>query len=90
MGVPRQPYEGLHIIHEEAHTNKRFTSCDGRSRCRGCALYRDASRAANVLGPPPSMGGNLELDGGVIVSLRKYGVYSTWNTYLVGRLNVVR
>ena len=31
MGVPRQPYEGLHIcfIREEAHTNERFISCDG-------------------------------------------------------------
>ena len=36
-----------------------------------CALYRDASRAAYVLGPhpPPSRGGDLELEGGVNVSL---------------------
>ena len=45
-----------------------------RSRIRGRALYRDASRAANVLGPPPSSGGDPELEGGVNVSLRKYGV----------------
>ena len=32
-------------------------------------LYRDASRATYVLGPPPSRGGDLELKGGVNVSL---------------------
>ena len=39
-------------------------------------LYRDASqlRVAYVLGPPPSRGGGLELEGGVNVPLRKYGV----------------
>ena len=31
--------------------------------------YRDASRAAYVLGPPPSRGGDLALEGGVNVSL---------------------
>ena len=30
--------------------------------------------AAHVLGPPPSRGGDLKLEGGVNVSLRKYGV----------------
>ena len=40
-----------------------------RSRSRGRALYRDASPAAYVLGPPPSTGGDLELEGGVNVSL---------------------
>ena len=41
-----------------------------RSRSRGRALYRDASRAAaHVLGPPPLRGGDLELEGGVNVSL---------------------
>ena len=40
-----------------------------RSRSRGRALYRDASRAAYVLGPPRSRGGDLELEGGVNVSL---------------------
>ena len=30
-GIPRQPYEGCtySFIHEEAHTNVRFISCDG-------------------------------------------------------------
>ena len=42
-----------------------------RSRSRGRALYRDTSRAAHVLGPPPTRarGGDLELEGGVNVSL---------------------
>ena len=35
-----------------------------RSRSRGHALYRDASRAANVLCLPPTRGGDLELEGG--------------------------
>ena len=53
-----------------------------RSRSRGCALYRDASRAAYVLGPPPARGGDLKLGGGVNVSLWKYGVVHgtlTWS-----------
>ena len=40
-----------------------------RSRSRGRVLYRDASRAAYVLGLPPSRGGDLEVVGGVNVSL---------------------
>ena len=32
-------------------------------------LYREASRAENVLGLPPSRDGDLELEGGVNVSL---------------------
>ena len=30
-------------------------------------IYRDASRATYLLGPPPSRGGDLELEGGVNV-----------------------
>ena len=37
-----------------------------RGRSRGRALYRDASRAAYMLGPPPSRGGDLDLEGGVM------------------------
>ena len=50
-------------------------------------LYRDASRDEYVLGPPPSRGGDLELEGGVSVLVKIW--HSTWNTYLVWRLNVV-
>ena len=32
-------------------------------------LYGDASRAAHMLGPTPSRGGDLELEDGVNVSL---------------------
>ena len=64
-GIPRHPYEGCTycFIHEEAHTNVRFLSCDGhqlyergvnRSRSRGRALYRDASRAGRVRTGPAS------------------------------------
>ena len=35
----------------------------------GRALYKDASRAAYILGPPPSRGGGFELEGGINVSL---------------------
>ena len=81
MGLPRQPYEGCTcFIHEKAQKSVRFISCDGHQLYdfkergvdleveAGHALYRDASRAAYVLGPPPSRGGDLELEGGVNVS----------------------
>ena len=44
--------------------------------------------ATYVLGPPPSRGGDLELDGGVNVVLVKIW-RSTWNNYLVWHLNVI-
>ena len=66
-GVPRQPYEGCTycFIHEEAHTNVRFISCDGHQLYeRGVDLEVEGVRyiemhhrpAAYVLGPPPSRG----------------------------------
>ena len=57
-GVPRQPYEGCTycFIHEEAHTNVRFISCDGHQlyergvdlEVEGVRYYRDASRAGRL------------------------------------------
>ena len=62
-------------IHEEAHTNVRFLSCDGHQLYElGVDLEVDGVRyiemhrgpAAYVLGPPPSRSRDLELEGGVI------------------------
>ena len=76
MGVPRHPYEGFtySFIHEEAYTNVRFLSCDGHQLYeRGVDLEVEGVRyiemhrgpAAYILGPPPSRGRDLELEGGV-------------------------
>ena len=76
-GIPRHPYEGFTycFIHEEAHTNVRFLSCDGHQLYeRGVDLEVEGVRyiemhrgpAAYVLGPPPSRSRDLELEGGVI------------------------
>ena len=53
-------------------------------------LYRGASWAAYVVGPPPSRGRDLELEvrGWSQCALVKIW-RSTWNNYLVWRLNVV-
>ena len=69
-------YEGCTycFIHEEAHTNVCFISCDVHQLYeRGVGLevkgvrYIEMHRgpAADVLGPPPSRGRGLELKGGV-------------------------
>ena len=79
-GIPQKPYEGLHITKKHKQTNASYpvidiscmpSSAGCRSRSRGRVLYRDALRAAYVLGPcpPPSRGGDLELEGGVNVSM---------------------
>ena len=73
---PRQPYEECTcFIHEEAHTNVRFISCDGHQlydfkecgvslEVEGvCYIEMNRGPAAYVLGPPPSSGGDLELEG---------------------------
>ena len=63
--VPRQPYEDCTycFIHEEAHTNIRFISCDGHQlyecgvdlEVEGvCYIEMHRGPATYVLGPPPS------------------------------------
>ena len=75
-GVPWQPYEGCTycFIHEEAHTNVCFISCDGHQLYeRGVDLKVEGVRyiemhrrpSAYMLGLPPSRGRDLELVGGV-------------------------
>ena len=66
----------MHIlfIHEEAHTNVRFISCDGHQLYeRGVDVEVEGVRyieihlrpAAYVLGQPPSRGRDFELEDGV-------------------------
>ena len=56
-GVPQKPYEGLHITKKHTQTNTSYPVMDisckpsragCRSRSRGCALYRDASRGPHT------------------------------------------
>ena len=80
------------FIHEEAHTNVRFLSCDGHQLYeRGVDLevegvhYIEMHRgpAAFVLGPPPSRSRDLELEGGVIACHVDY-VYEPQDSYVRG------
>ena len=75
-GIPQHPYEGCTycFIHEEAHTNVRFLSCDGHQLYElGVDLEVEGVRyiemhrgpAAYVQGPPPSRSRDLELEGAV-------------------------
>ena len=66
--------KAAHVLHEEAHTNVRFISCDGHQlKERGVDLEVEGVRfiemhrgpAAYVLNPLPSRGGDLKLEGGV-------------------------
>ena len=93
-GVPRQPYEGCTycFIHEEAHTNVRFISCDGHQLYeRGVDLEVEGVRyiemhrgpAAYILGPPPSRGRDLELEGGVNACHVEY-VYDSRDSHVRG------
>ena len=67
-------------LYTKKHTNVRFISCDGHQlyyfKERGIDLEVEGVRyiemhrvSAYVLGPPPSRGRDLELEGGVNVSL---------------------
>ena len=83
------------FIHEEAHTNVRFISCDGHQlydfKERGLDLEVEGMRyiemhrgpAAYVLGPPPSRGGELELEGGVNACHVEY-VYEFQDSHVRG------
>ena len=84
----------LEFIHEEAHTNVRFLSCDGHQLYeRGVYLaievegvrYIEMHRgpAAYVLGPPPSRSRDLELEGGVIACHVDY-VYEPQDSHVRG------
>ena len=94
MGIPRQPYEGCLycFIHEEAHTNVRFISCDGHQLYEhGVNLEVEGVRyiemhrgpAAYVLGPPPSRGRDLEIEGGVNASHVEY-IYESRDSHVRG------
>ena len=95
MGVPWQPYEGCTCFIHEAHTNVRFISCDGHQlydfKERGVDLevegvsYIEMHRrpAAYVLDPPPSRGGDLELEGGVNACHVEY-VYESRDSHVRG------
>ena len=73
--VPATPLDlTFCFIHEVAHTNVRFISCAGHQLYeRGvdlevegvCYIEMQRGPAAYVLGPPPSRGRDLELEGGV-------------------------
>ena len=93
-GVPRHPYEGCTycFIHEQAHINVRFLSCDGHQLYdRGVDLEVEGVRyiemhrgsAAYVLGPPPSRGKYLELEGRVKSCHVEY-VYESRDSHVRG------
>ena len=83
------------FIHEEAHTNVCFISCDGHQlydfKERGVDLEVDGVRyiemhrgpGAYVLGLPPSRGGDLELEGGVNACHVEY-VYESRDSHMRG------
>ena len=79
-------------MHEEAHTNVRFLSCDGHHLYElgvdlevGGVRYIEMHRgpAVYVLGPPPSRSRDLELEGGVIACHVDY-VYEPQDSHVRG------
>ena len=93
-GVPRQPYEGstFCFIHEVAHTDVHFISCAGHQLYE-CGVDLEVEGvhyiemhcgpAAYVLGPPPSRGRDLELEGGVNACHVEY-VYESRDSHVRG------
>ena len=69
------------VLYAKKHTqtNTSYAAMDVRYAFKGRGVdlevegvrynYRDASRAAYMLGPPPARSGDFELEGGVNVSL---------------------
>ena len=92
-------YEGLHIMfYTQRSTHKRMlhilrwtsavclqgAGCSlSRSRSRGRTLYRDASRAAYMLGRHASFKGRRSRTKGRSQCVLVKICHSTWNTYLV-------
>ena len=62
-------YTKKHTQMKASYPAMDISCMPSRSRSRGRLLYRDASRAAYVLGSPPSRGGDLKLEDGANVSL---------------------
>ena len=80
------------ILYMKKHTNVHFISCDGHQLCeRGVDLevegvhYIEMHRgpAAYVLGPPPSRGRDLKLEGGVNACHVEY-VYESRDSHVRG------
>ena len=80
------------FIHEQAHTNVCFLSCDGHQLYeRGVDLEVEGVRyiemhrgpAAYVLGLPPARGRDLELEGGVNACHVEY-VYESRDSHVRG------
>ena len=93
-GRPTAAIYRLHIMFytKEAHANERFISCNGHQLYAFKGLgynYRDASRAGRTCARPASFKGRRyrtrRRSQCVLVKIWR----STWNTYLVWRLNVI-
>ena len=93
-GVPQHPYEGCTycFIHERAHINVPYPAMDiSCMNERGVdhevegVRYIEMHRgpAAYVLGPPPSRGRDLELEGGVNACQVEY-VYESRDSHVRG------
>ena len=91
-GIHMKAAHTVLYMNKLAHTNVRFLSCDGHQLYeRGVDLEVEGVRyiemhrgpAAYVLGPPPSRGRDLELEGGVNACHVDY-VYESRDSYVRG------